>query len=74
MKKCVSIFLKPLNTQKTKGDCFRKDATDEFILDVRRQVYISTPLEKALTDALQILNVYEEKEIEECLIELNSLE
>ena len=59
---------------KDKGDYFIKDVTDEFIVDVQRQVYISTPLEKALTDALKVLNAYEEKEIEECLIELDSLE
>lgn len=41
---------------------------------VRRQVHLSTPLEKTLTDALKVLNEDEEKEIEECLRELESLE
>lgn len=39
------------------------DATDEATMDVRRQVHLSTPLEKALTDALKVLKEDEEKEI-----------
>lgn len=50
------------------------DATDEAIMDVRRQVHLSTPLERTLTDALKVINEDEEKEIEECLRELESLE
>lgn len=46
---------------KDEGDCFRMDATFESIMDVRRQVYLSTPLKKALIDALKVINVYEKK-------------
>lgn len=36
------------------------NATSEAIMDVRRQVHLSTPLEKALTNALKVLNEDEE--------------
>lgn len=49
------------------------DATDEAIMDAKRQVHLSTQLEKSLTDALKVLNEDEEKEIEEFLRELESL-
>lgn len=48
-------------------------AIDEAIIDVKRQVHLSTPFEKTLTDALKVLNEYEEKEIEKCLKELEAL-
>lgn len=41
---------------------------------MKRQLHLSTSLEKALTDALKVLNEDEEKEIEEFLRELESLE
>lgn len=57
---------------KDKGLCFNMDVTNEAIMDVRKQVHISTMLERDLTDVLNVLNA-KEKEIEECLKELNAL-
>lgn len=36
----------------------------EAIMNVQRQVHLSTPLEKALVDELQVLNADKEKYIE----------
>lgn len=52
---CFNLF-EAIKHSKDEGDCFRMDATDEAIIDVRRQVHISAPLEKTLTDALKVLN------------------
>lgn len=57
---------------KDKGSCFKVNATDEVILEVQKQTHISAPLEQALTNAFNILNLEEEKEIEECLKELDT--
>ncbi|XP_058722371.1 uncharacterized protein LOC131594295 [Vicia villosa] len=57
-----------------KGDCFRIDVTEEAIMNVERQVHLFTPLEKTLTNAREVLNEDEEKEIEECLRELEASE
>ncbi|XP_050878466.1 uncharacterized protein LOC127082269 [Lathyrus oleraceus] len=70
---CFNLF-EVMKLSKDEGDYFWMDATDEAVMDVRRQVHLSTPLEKALTDALKVLKEDEEKEIEECLRELESLE
>lgn len=43
-------------------------------MEVKRQVHVSTTLEKALTNSLKILIEDEKKEIEECLRELEALE
>lgn len=67
------ILFEAMEHSKDKGDYFLMDATDEAIMDVRIQVHLPTPLEKVLTDALKVLNEDEEKEIEECLRELDSL-
>jgi len=58
---------------KDKGACFKVDATDEVIMDTRKQLHKPTTLERVLTDALNVLSVEEEKEIEECLKELETL-
>lgn len=52
--------------------CFKIDAMDEAILDVQKQAHITTPLERALTNALNVLNLEEEKEIKDCLKELDT--
>lgn len=57
---------------KDKGACFRVDATDESIINMQKQVHITTPLERVLTDAFNVLNFEEEKETEECLKELDT--
>lgn len=45
---CLNLF-EAMNHSQNKGYCFRMDATDKAIMDVKRQVHLSTPLEKALT-------------------------
>lgn len=66
---CLNLF-EAKKHSKYKGDFFRMDATEEAIMYVRRQLHLSTPLEKALINALQAHNADEQKEIEECLREL----
>ena len=56
-----------------KGACFKVDAMDEVIMDTRKQLHKPTTLERVLTDALSVLSAEEEKEIEECLKELETL-
>ncbi|XP_058732946.1 uncharacterized protein LOC131604531 [Vicia villosa] len=70
---CFNLF-EAMKHSNDKSDYFRVDATDEAIMQVKKQNHMYTPLERALTNALQILNEYEEKEIEECLKELEALE
>nr|KYP44895.1 hypothetical protein KK1_033575 [Cajanus cajan] len=53
-------------------ECMRVDVIDDLIHSTRKQLHISSPLEKALMDALEDLNEKEEKEIEECLRDLDS--
>jgi hypothetical protein len=57
---------------KEKDVCCKLDATDEAILDVRKQAHRPSPLEQALTDAFDELDPNIEQEIEECLKELDS--
>jgi hypothetical protein len=57
---------------KDKGACFKMDATDEVIMNTRKQLHMPTPLERALTDELNVISVEEKEEIEECLKELDS--
>lgn len=40
---------------------FRIDATNEAILEVKRQVHVSTLLEKALTNVIKVFNEDGEK-------------
>jgi len=56
-----------------KGACFKVDAMDEVIVDTRKQLHKPTTLERVLTDTLSVLSAEEEKEIEECLKELETL-
>jgi len=49
---------------KDKGTCFKMDATKEVIMTTRKQFHNQTPLESALTDALNIICAEEEKKIE----------
>jgi len=58
---------------KDKGACFKVDATDEVLVDTRKQLHKPTALERVLTDALNVLSAEEEKEIKECLKELETL-
>lgn len=57
---------------KDKDICFKMDVTDEVIMDARKQVHIETPLERALIDAVNVLNAEEEKDIKEWLKELDT--
>ena len=50
------------------------DAIEESIWDVSSEVHLSTPLEKTLTIMIHVLDVHEEKELEECVKELETLE
>ncbi|KAK2359233.1 hypothetical protein QL285_084625 [Trifolium repens] len=59
---------------KEKDSCFKLDATEEAILDARKQAHSPSSLEQALTDAFEELDSDKEKEIEECLKELDALE
>jgi len=58
---------------KDKGACLKVDAMDEVIMDTRKQLHKPTTLERVLTDALSVLSAEEEKVIEECLKELETL-
>jgi len=58
---------------KAKRAYFKMDATEEVIMDTMKQLHKPTPLERVLTDALNVISVEEEKEIEECLKELETL-
>ncbi|MCI54614.1 hypothetical protein A2U01_0075864, partial [Trifolium medium] len=49
------------------------DATEEAILDVHKQLMKPSPLEQALTNALNDIDSDEEQEIKECLKELDAL-
>nr|KYP31778.1 hypothetical protein KK1_047733 [Cajanus cajan] len=53
-------------------ECMRVDVIDDLIHSTRKQLHSSSPLEKALMDALEDLNEKEEKEIEEGLRDLDS--
>src|SRR4051812_26746012 len=56
------------------SDCFRIDAMEEVIMQVESRAHVFNPLEKTLTKALDVLNEEEEKEIEECLRDLDVFE
>ncbi|MCI23114.1 hypothetical protein A2U01_0044292, partial [Trifolium medium] len=58
---------------KDKGAYFKMDATEEAILDVQKQLMKLSPLEQALTNALNDIDSDEEHEIKECLKELDAL-
>lgn len=70
---CFNLF-EAMKHSQDKRDCFRMDDTNETIMDVKIQVHLSISLVKTLTDAFKVLNKDEEKEIEECLRELEALE
>jgi hypothetical protein len=59
---------------KEKDVCCKLDATDEAILDVRKQAHRPSPLEQALTDAFNELDPEKEDEIEDFLKKLDELE
>ena len=48
-------------------DCFKVDAIEEDIWDVSSEVHLLTPLERTLNNFIQVLDVHEEKELEECV-------
>ena len=55
------------------GGCFRVDMLDEVLMSSKKDLHSSSPLEKALIDAFETLNDEEEKEIDECLANLDVL-
>ncbi|GAU34191.1 hypothetical protein TSUD_162920 [Trifolium subterraneum] len=57
-----------------KDECFKLDATEEAILDARKQVHKPSSLEQALTDAFTVLDPNNEQEIEEWVKALDELE
>ena len=60
---CFNLF-EAMKHSNDKGDCFKIDVTEEAIFEVTSQVHLSTPLERILTNAIQVLDAKEEKEIE----------
>jgi hypothetical protein len=60
--------------QKEKDVCYKLDATEEAILDVRIQMDNRSTLEQALTDAFNELDPEKENEIEEFLKKLDEFE
>ncbi|CAJ2635425.1 unnamed protein product [Trifolium pratense] len=52
--------------------CFKLDATEEAILDVRKQAHRPSSLEQALTDAFEALDPEKEEEIEDFLKQLDA--
>ncbi|CAJ2645262.1 unnamed protein product [Trifolium pratense] len=57
-----------------KDMCFKLDATEEAILDVRKQAHRPSSLEQALTDAFEALDPEKEEEIEDFLKQLDTFE
>ncbi|CAJ2654820.1 unnamed protein product [Trifolium pratense] len=55
-----------------KDMCFKLDATEEAILDVRKQAHRPSSLEQALTDAFEALDPEKEEEIEDFLKQLDA--
>jgi len=55
------------------GGCFRVNMLDEVLMSSKKDLHASSPLEKALIDAFETLNDEEEKEIDECLANLDAL-
>ncbi|XP_014511736.1 uncharacterized protein LOC106770440 [Vigna radiata var. radiata] len=53
--------------------CFQLDALDEVCSNTEKVAYISSALEKTLIDACEALNEEEEKLIDECLTNLDTL-
>ncbi|XP_050888731.1 uncharacterized protein LOC127093876 [Lathyrus oleraceus] len=51
---CFNIF-EAMKHSKDKNDCFQIDTTDKDIMEVKRKVHVSTPLEKALTNVIKVL-------------------
>jgi len=62
-----------LNQLKDEEPCSRVDVLDEVIVDTKKQLHNSSPLEKVLIDAFEDLNNEEENEIEQCLSSLDGL-
>ncbi|XP_058761440.1 uncharacterized protein LOC131634835 [Vicia villosa] len=67
---CFDLF-EAMKHPKDKGDCFRIDATEKVIMQVESQIHLFNPLEKTLTEALDVLKEDKEKDIEECLRDLD---
>ncbi|KAG2381148.1 uncharacterized protein HKW66_Vig0254650 [Vigna angularis] len=53
--------------------CFQVDVLDEVCANNEKIAYVSSPLEKTLIDACEALNEEEEKLIDECLTNLDTL-
>ncbi|XP_050895513.1 uncharacterized protein LOC127102151 [Lathyrus oleraceus] len=58
---------------KDKRACFRVDTIDEEIVKIQKQTHLTTPLERALMNVFNVIDPKEEKELNECLIELDSV-
>ncbi|CAJ2640904.1 unnamed protein product [Trifolium pratense] len=56
-----------------KDICFKLDATDEAILDVRKQAHQPSSLEQALTESFEALDPEKEEEVESFLKQLDAL-
>ncbi|PNX64972.1 hypothetical protein L195_g062370, partial [Trifolium pratense] len=56
-----------------KDICFKLDATDEAILDVRKQAHQPSSLEQALTESFAALDPEKEEEVESFLKQLDAL-
>lgn len=53
--------------------CFKIDVFNEVLVSSNKLLHTFHPLEKTLIDAFKTLNEEEEKEIDECLTNLNAL-
>ncbi|KAG5009560.1 hypothetical protein JHK87_018075 [Glycine soja] len=62
-----------MNQLKDEEPCSRVDVLDEVVVDTKKQLHNSSPLEKVLIDAFEDLNNEEENGIEECLSSLDGL-
>ncbi|GAU24667.1 hypothetical protein TSUD_322750 [Trifolium subterraneum] len=58
---------------KDKGVCFKMDATEDAILDVKKQLHKPSSLEQALTNAFNELDPDKDQEIEDFLKKLDEL-
>ncbi|XP_045830863.1 uncharacterized protein LOC123922161 [Trifolium pratense] len=56
-----------------KDMCFKLDATEEAILDVRKQAHQPSSLEQALTESFEALDPEKEEEVESFLKQLDAL-
>jgi hypothetical protein len=72
---CFNLF-EAMKYKNDKGDCFRIDATEEVVMEVSKQIHVESwsTLQRALDDSFEVFSDEEERALEECLKELESLE